>query len=78
MLKITRIKKSGTKEWGILKADSDKELQRMSERMRLPIHGKGDQEPHLDVPKNKIIQAIKYGAILLPFLCCGGYYLFLV
>ena len=74
MIKITQIKTSGTKKWAILKGDDEKELTRMSERLHLPVHGKGDQDPHLDVPINKIKTAIKYGAILFPFFFCRYYY----
>lgn len=75
---ISNTKQSGTKTWAILKSDSDKELNRMSDRLNLPVHGKGSQEPHLDVPTNKIRTALKYGAVLLPIFCCGWYYMVLV
>lgn len=71
---VSNTKTSGTKQWAHVTADSEKELYRMAERLKVEVHGKGNQEPHLDVPQNKIGRALKYGAVLLPVLCLWYYY----
>jgi hypothetical protein len=52
-------KTSGTKDYAILTADSDKELEDAARKLRLPIHSKGAQEKHLDVSGHKIELARK-------------------
>ena len=70
--RIEPTKTSGTKRWAHVTPDSDKELHRMAERLRVPVHGKGNQELHLDIPENKIPVAVKYGAVLVGIssICC--------
>ena len=58
MFKLLR-KLSGTKDYAILTADSEKELEDAARKLRLPIHGKGGQEKHLDVSGHKIELARK-------------------
>lgn len=55
--------KSGTNKHCHLTADSEKELEKMARRLRLPIHGKGRQQPHLDLNRHKRELALKYGAL---------------
>lgn len=54
---------SGKKQYGLLTADSPKELERMARRLKVEVHGKGEQEKHLDLSGHKIEVAKKYGAI---------------
>lgn len=56
-------KQSGTKEYAVLKADTPRELAAMARRLRVPVHGKGEQEKHLDVKGHKIEVAKKWGAV---------------
>ena len=57
-------KKSGTKQYGLLTSDDPRELERMAKRLKVPVHGKGAQEKHLDLKGHKIeVAKKKYGAI---------------
>ena len=56
-------KVSGTKKYCLLTSDSPRELERMSKRLREPLHGKGAQEKHLDLKGHKIEVAKRLGAL---------------
>ena len=47
-------KRSGSKQYAILTADSEKALAEAARKLKLPIHGKGEQQKHLDVSGHKI------------------------
>lgn len=47
-------KTSGTKEYALLTADTDRELEEAARKLKLPVHGKGNQQKHLDVSGHKI------------------------
>jgi hypothetical protein len=57
-----RRKKSGSKEYAVVTADDPKGLALLAKRLKVPIHGKGGQEKHLDVKGHKIEVAMKWGA----------------
>ncbi len=59
---LSQLFKSGTHEYRHLTADSEKELQEMARRLRVEVHGKGQQVPHLDINERKSKLALRYGA----------------
>jgi hypothetical protein len=59
---LTKLFVSGTNRHAKLTADNDRELERMSKRLHEPVHGRGAQERHIDVPERKIERAVKFGA----------------
>ncbi len=59
---ITRLLKSGTKTNCHLVADDARELARAAERLRAQVHGRGRQEPHLDLNVHQRKLAVRYGA----------------
>lgn len=58
-----RKKVSGTKVYAVVTADSEKGLESLARRLRVPVHGKGAQEKHLDLKGHKIEVARKLGAV---------------
>ena len=56
-------KASGRKKYCLLTADRPRELERMAKRLRVPLHGKGAQEKHLDLKGHKIEVAKRLGAL---------------
>ena len=56
-------KQSGTKQYGLLTSDNPKDLERMANRLKVRVHGKGRQEKHLDLSGHKLEVAKKYGAM---------------
>ena len=56
-------KKSGTKEYAVLTSDDGKKLERLARKLKVPVHGKGAQEKHLDLKGHKIDVAKKYGVV---------------
>lgn len=61
-----RRKRSGTKEYAVVTSDDEKKLHLLARKLKLPIHGKGGQEKHLDVKGHKIEVVKKYGAVETP------------
>ena len=59
---LSLFKKSGDKEWCHLTTDTDRELERASKVLNAPIHGKGRQQPHLDLNRKQATRAEKRGA----------------
>ena len=60
MWHLSNLFKSGTHEYCHLTADNLKELNRAAERLRTKVHGKGNQQPHLDLNKHQRDLAIRY------------------
>ena len=60
---LSRFKRSGSKTWCHLTASSDKELARAAKVLRVKIHGKGRQRPHLDLNPKQARRARKRGAV---------------
>jgi len=56
-------KKSGSKQYAVLKSDDPKGLEKMAKRLKVDVHGKGAQEKHLDLKGHKIDVAKKWGAV---------------
>lgn len=56
-------KVSGTKEYAVVTADSEKALMLLARRLKVPVHGKGGQEKHLDVKGHKVEVVKKLGAV---------------
>jgi hypothetical protein len=63
MIWITPLTVSGTNRHAHLIADDPRELERMSKRLHEPVHSKGNQQPHLDLPERKIARAVQMGAL---------------
>lgn len=58
-----RRKQSGSKDYAVVTADSERELEWLARRLKVPVHGKGAQEKHLDLKGHKIEVARKLGAV---------------
>lgn len=63
MFWLTRVFTSGTNKHAKLFSDNEKELRRMSKVLHEPIHQRGKQEKHIDVPERKVERAKQNGAI---------------
>jgi len=66
MLHLSDFKISGTKVYCLLTADTQSELERASRRLGVGIHGKGWQQPHLDLDPRKAGIALTMGAVPCP------------
>lgn len=55
-------KRSGDKQYAVLKSDDAKALEKMAKRLKVEVHGKGAQDKHLDLKGHKIEVAKKWGA----------------
>jgi hypothetical protein len=64
MTYVYPITQHGNKRWSNLTADTDRELQRMAERLHVPVKsGGGEKYPHLDLDEHKRELALRYGAM---------------
>ncbi len=59
---IGNLKRDGTKQWSQLTADSLRELADAERRLKAKRHGKGNQQPHLDLTEHQARLARRYGA----------------
>lgn len=57
-------KRSGSKEYAVVTADTERELARLARALKVDVHGKGAQEKHLDVKGHRLeLVSKKYGAV---------------
>lgn len=56
-------KASGSKDYAVVTADSEKTLESLARKLKVPVHGKGGQEKHLDVKGHRIKLALRLGAV---------------
>ncbi len=59
---LGRLLRSGSKQYHHLTGDTPKEVEQMARRLKVKVHGKGHQEPHLDLTPHQAELARKHGA----------------